>query len=155
MKEEYNWLFHEHSVSEEMLEECIEQADLNLWSDCEATFGALMSMLKKHMAMEEEVLFPAYERHTDLPRNPVEALRSDHDQLVQLFCDIDEVLKTRDSEHLVDAIKPVVVAMNHHHDKEENFFLPMAGHLLLPYRDSIIEEMKNFDPSTASRQWPI
>ena len=155
MREEYDWLFHEHSGFETMLEECIELANLNLWEDCEDVFITFVRSLKVHMAMEEEVLYPAYEQHSDFPQDPVRALRQDHDRLFQLVRDIYQILKSRDSEHFVDAVKPVVVSLHHHHDKEEDFFLPMAGHLLMPYRESIVDELKNFDPTRISRKWPI
>ena len=155
MAEDYDWMFHEHSAFEEMLEECIEQAELELWRECLATFNNLIAKLKNHMAMEEEILYPAYERHSELPQNPVQALRAEHDHLVQFLWDINQIIKTRDSEHLEAAIKPVVVALHHHHDKEEEFFLPMAGHLLLPYRESIIDDLKSFDPSKTTRKWPF
>ncbi len=132
MIEEYDWLFHEHSIQEEMLEDCNEAANLLLWDECKETFNIMITMMKTHMALEEEVIYPAYERHPDLPQDPVKALRLEHDHLVQRFSDLYQILKKRNSEHLVSAIKLAILDLNHHHDKEEDFFPPMAGHLLLP-----------------------
>lgn len=155
MQKEYDWIFHEHSSFEELLEEIIEQADIQLWRECEDNFELLVGRVKRHMGMEEEVLYPAYEQIPDLPLDPVNVLREDHDNIVRLFSDINKILKMRDSEQLLDVISPLVEALNTHHRNEEDFFLPLAGFLLLPYRDQIMEDLKSFSPATIQRKWPF
>lgn len=153
MNEAYDWLFHEHSATEELLRECVEDAEMYSWDDCESNFNILVENLKIHIAMEEEVLFPAYERLPDLPQEPVEALRKEHDEIVRLLRDIQIVLKTRDADHIVKSVQPLEAVLTSHHEKEEDFFLPLAGFFLLPHQTSLEQEMKNFDPATATRDW--
>lgn len=153
MNEAYDWLFHEHSTTEELLRECIEDAEMYSWDDCESNFNILVENLKIHIAMEEEVLFPAYERLTDLPQDPIKALRTEHDEIVRLLHDILIVLKTREADHIVASIQPLEAVLTSHHEKEEDFFLPLAGFFLLPYQTSLEQELKTFDPATAKRDW--
>ena len=153
MNEAYEWLFHEHSGTEELLRECVEDAEMYSWDDCDTNFKALVEGLKEHIAMEEEVVFPAYERLTDLPQDPIKALRAEHDEIVRLLRDILIILKTRDADHIVESIQPLETVLTSHHEKEEDFFLPLAGFFLIPHQADLEQEMKNFDPATATRKW--
>jgi hemerythrin-like domain-containing protein len=153
MNEAYDWLFHEHSGTEELLRECIEDAEMSSWENCQSNFDILVENLKTHIAMEEEVLFPAYERVKDLPQEPIRALRTEHNEIVRLLHDILIVLKTRDADHVVESMQPLETVLTGHHEKEEDFFLPLAGFFLMPHQSSLEQEMKDFDPTTASREW--
>ena len=45
--------------------------------------------------------------------------------------------------------------MASHHEKEEEIFLPMAGHALLKTRDEIMNELKKYDWKYTLRSWKV
>jgi hemerythrin-like domain-containing protein len=45
--------------------------------------------------------------------------------------------------------------MTKHHEKEEEIFLPMAGHALLAQQDEIKRRLKEFDTETSGRDWDL
>ena len=56
-----NWLVHEHSLYEDLLTQCQDAVEIEDWDGADNVFRELVTHLKRHMALEEEVLYPAYE----------------------------------------------------------------------------------------------
>ena len=110
-----NWLVHEHSLYEDLLSRCQDAVEIEDWSGANFVFRELVTHLKWHMALEEEVLYAAYETAGEAPQGPTTALR---------------VIKTRDSDHVLECLLHLEKQMIKHHEKEEDIFLPMASHIL-------------------------
>jgi hemerythrin-like domain-containing protein len=107
------------------------------------------------MALEEEVLYPAYEAAVEAPQGPTKALREEHDQIVRLVRDMVRVIKTRDSDHVLECLVHLEKQMIKHHEKEEDIFLPMASHILDAGREEISRQLADFDVTKAVRKWDI
>jgi len=150
-----NWLIHEHSLYEDLLSRCEEAIENEDWKTTDSLFGKLVSHLKRHMAMEEEVLYPAYEAASHAPQGPTGALRDEHDHIVRLVTDLAQVVGTRDSDHVLECLAHLERQMIKHHEKEEDLFLPMASHILDANRDEITRQLADFEISEASRKWDI
>lgn len=150
-----NWLVHEHSLYEDLLSRCTEAIEIEDWKSADMLFGRMVSHLKRHMAMEEKVLYPAYEAAAHAPQGPTGALREEHDHIVRLITDMARVIKTRDSDYVLECMTHLEKQMIKHHEKEEDLFLPMASHILEASRDEISRKLADFDMSKTSRKWDI
>jgi iron-sulfur cluster repair protein YtfE (RIC family) len=153
MNDSVDWLNHDHRKYEALLLRCQIAAENEDWEDVEKGFEELAKDLKTHIVMEENILYPAYEFETNTPSGPTAALRREHDEIVRLLRDLSRVIPTRNSEQLLESFAPLERAMELHHDKEEEIFLPMAGHALLGKRSEILERLKGFDVTKSSRDW--
>lgn len=150
-----NWLVHEHSQYENLLSRCQDAVEMEDWGTADRVFRELVAYLKQHMAVEEEVLYPAYEATAHAPQGPTRALREEHDQIVRLFRDMAAVIKTRDSEHVIDCLSHLEYQMVKHHEKEEDIFLPMASQILDDKREEISQKLADFDATRSARKWDI
>ena len=150
-----NWLEHEHSLYEELLSLCQGAAEIEDWVTVNQAFNNLVTSLKRHMALEEEVLYPAYESMPNAPQGPTMALREEHSNIVRLIQDMARVIKTRDSEHVLECLVHLENQMIKHHEKEEDIFLPMASHILNTSRDELLRKLNEFDGSKTQRKWDI
>jgi iron-sulfur cluster repair protein YtfE (RIC family) len=150
-----HWLEHEHSLYEDLLWQCREEVETEEWEEVGLAFGKLVMLLKRHMALEEEVLYPAYEASPHAPQGPTTALREEHDNIVRLVQDIARLLKTRDSEHVLQSLVSLENQMIKHHEKEEDIFLPMAGYILKDRRTELLRKLDEFDASKIQRKWDI
>ena len=150
-----NWLEHEHSLYEDLLSQCQEAVENEQWGAVDRLFEQLVSSLKRHMALEEEVLYPAYESSAHAPQGPTRALREEHDQIVRLVSDMAPVIKSRGSEHTLECLVHLERQMIKHHEKEEDIFLPMASHILDAQRAEISRKIADFDASKSARKWDI
>ena len=150
-----NWLIHEHSLYENLLSQCTEAVEIEDWKTVNLLFKRLVTHLKRHMALEEEVLYPAYEAAAHAPQGPTSALREEHDHIVRLIMDMARVIKTRDSDYVLECLAHLEKQMIKHHEKEEDIFLPMASHILDAKREEISRQLAEFDLSKTSRKWDI
>ncbi len=150
-----NWLEHEHSLYEDLLSLCQDAVESEDWGTADELFERLVSSLKRHMALEEEVLYPAYETDPHAPQGPTAALRREHDQIVHLVSDMAQVIKTRGSEHVLECLVHLEKQMIKHHEKEEDIFLPMASHILDAKREEISRKLAEFNPSKSARKWDV
>jgi len=150
-----NWLVHEHSLYEDLLTGCLDAAEAEDWNTIDRIIHELVTHLKRHMALEEEVLFPAYEATPDAPQGPTTALREEHDTIVRLIRDIVVVVSSRNSDVVLECLAQLEYHMIKHHEKEEDIFLPMASHILNSSRDEVLRRMAEFDPAKSGRKWDI
>lgn len=150
-----NWLVHEHSLYEDLLSQCQDAAEIEDWGTVNLIFNQLVTHLKRHMALEEEVLYPAYESAPHAPQGPTTALREEHDHIVRLIRDIARIIKTRNSEHVLECLAHLENRMIKHHEKEEDIFLPMASHILNASHDELLRKLDEFDGSKIKRKWDI
>lgn len=150
-----SWLVHDHSLYEDLLTECQGAVESEDWRSADEIFNKLIKHLKHHMALEEEVLYPAYDATVSHSPAPTEALQDEHDRLVAMVCDIARVIRNRDSEHMLDCLEQLEKAMIIHHEREEDIFLPMASHILEANREQLSQQIHEFDPSRAKRKWDI
>ena len=111
--------------------------------------------LKRHIALEEEVLYPAYESALHAPQGPTTALRKEHSTIIRLLQDIAPVIRIRDSEHLLECLAHLENQMIKHHEKEEDIFLPMASHILNSRRDELLSSLRQFEGSSSQREWDV
>ena len=150
-----NWLVHEHSLYEDLLSRCLDAVEIEDWGSADLVFGELVTHLKRHMALEEEVLYATYEAAVEAPQGPTKALREEHDLIVRLVRDMVRVIKTRDSDYVLECLIHLEKQMIKHHEKEEDIFLPMASHILDDRREEISQQLADFDMSKSARKWDI
>jgi hemerythrin-like domain-containing protein len=150
-----NWLVHEHSLYEDLLTAGHDAVENEDWEGVNLIFSQLVMHLKRHIALEEEVLYPAYESAPHAPQGPTTALREEHSTIIRLLQDMAPVIRTRDSEHLLECLAHLENQMIKHHEKEEDIFLPMASHILNSRRDELSSRLKQFEGSTPHREWDV
>jgi len=150
-----NWLVHEHSLYENLLSRCRDAVETEDWGNVDQITHELVTHLKRHMALEEEVLYPAYESSPQAPQGPTMALREEHTNIVRLIQDTARVIRSRDSDHVLECLAHLEHQMIKHHEKEEDIFLPMASHILNANRDELLRKLGEFDASKIKRQWDI
>lgn len=153
MNKNSNWLNHDHLEYETLLYDCQAAVEQEDWRSAQQLFEQLVSHVKVHMRIEEEILYPAYEEAMNVPQGPTHALREEHDEIVRLMRDLSYVLKTNDSDLFLESLLPLERVMLKHHEKEEEIFLPMASHLLLDRRDEIMRKLEEFDKEKGKRDW--
>jgi hemerythrin-like domain-containing protein len=155
MSDNADWLHHDHVDHEAILFDCQAAAEQEEWRAVKQIFEELVSRVRVHMAMEEEILNPAYEAAMDAPQGPTQALREEHDEIYRLLRDLPRVLESNDSDIFLESLLPLEKVMTKHHEKEEEIFLPMAGHALLAQQDEIKRRLKEFDTETSGRDWDL
>jgi iron-sulfur cluster repair protein YtfE (RIC family) len=112
----------------------------------EEWYAAFCSALKHHIAVEEEFLFPVFEKRLGLSpaAGPTDVLRREHSEILQL---VGEILRTiGDPAKLPDEARAVFhEVLEKHHLKEEEVLYPALDYALSPGEsDALIEKIQEF-----------
>ena len=91
------------------------------------SFAAYKSRMLRHFAMEEEVLFPAFEAKTGMTGGgPTAVMRMEHDQMRGLLEQMAAALAAGDPEEVLDLGDTQLMLVQQHNQKEETILYTMA-----------------------------
>jgi hemerythrin-like domain-containing protein len=94
-----------------------------LWETFEQT-------LRQHLAMEEEVLFPAFEEATGMTGGPTYVMRLEHTQMRAVLAQMASAAVRGDSQEVLDQGDTLLMLIQQHNAKEEAMLYPMSEQVL-------------------------
>ncbi|WP_296816667.1 hemerythrin domain-containing protein [Thiobacillus sp.] len=95
-----------------------------------------------HLAMEETVLFPAFETRTGNSMGPTHVMRMEHEQMRGLMQDMAGAVAAGDRNAYLGLSETLNMLMQQHNLKEENMLYPMSDQVLSGNRDDLIRSMQ-------------
>jgi iron-sulfur cluster repair protein YtfE (RIC family) len=112
-----------------------------LWAEVEAAAGSaklggayarFKEALVRHLAMEEEVLFPWFEARTGMAQGPTTVMRNEHQQMRAVLTEMDYAAGDGDSEGVMDHGDTLLMLIQQHNVKEESMLYPMCDRAASP-----------------------
>ncbi len=100
------------------------------WVEAAPALQRFLGEMAKHLSAEEAVLFPAFEEATGMTGGPTTVMRFEHDQLRELFGQLEQALKARDAERFAGAGETMLVLLQQHNLKEERMLYPACDQAL-------------------------
>lgn len=86
---------------------------------------------RRHLAMEEELLFPAVEAATGMvDAGPTHVMRMEHEQMRGVLDQMAAAIERGDSQELLDQGDTLHILIQQHNVKEEGVLYPMAERAL-------------------------
>lgn len=120
-------------------EEAVAKKD---WDSARSLFDRFQAAMAHHLAMEEEVLFPAFEARTGMSMGPTQVMRSEHVQMRDLIANMGRAVAESDQDSYLGLSETLNMLMQQHNLKEENVLYPMTDQLLGGERDDLIRAMQ-------------
>ena len=120
-------------------EEAVARKD---WDSARGLFDRFQAAMARHLAMEEDVLFPAFESRTGMSGGPTEVMRMEHAQMRDLLQAMADAVATGNQNRYLGLSETLNMLMQQHNLKEENMLYPMSDRVLGAERDSVIREME-------------
>lgn len=112
------------------------------WDSARSLFDRFQAAMAHHLAMEEEVLFPAFEARTGNTMGPTQVMRSEHEQMRTLMKDMADAADRADQNRYLGLSETLNMLMQQHNLKEENMLYPMSDQVLAGERDGLIRSME-------------
>ena len=134
-------LSSDHHRCDELFAQAEDAAAAKDWDKSAAAFQQFHQGMVRHFAMEEEVMFPAFEARTGMTMGPTQMMRTEHRQMEQLFQAMADALQARDSENYLGQSETLLMLMQQHNLKEENILYPMAEQVLGDEQDQVVQRM--------------
>lgn len=127
-----DFMVSDHRRCDDALARAAQAGATGDWSAARAAFEAFHAAITRHIAAEEEVLFPAFERATGRSSlgGPTEIMRVEHEQLRELFDWMTRVLASREADLHRELHEALFALLLQHNVKEERMMYPMLDRAL-------------------------
>ena len=89
-------------------------------------FRVFEQAMRRHLAMEEEVLFPAFEEASGMRGGPTQVMRMEHEQMRGLLGQMAGLMASGAHEEVLDQGDTLLMLIQQHNAKEEGVLYPMA-----------------------------
>jgi hemerythrin-like domain-containing protein len=111
-----------------------------------AAFEAFSAAMRRHFAMEEEILFPAIEERTGMVnQGPTAVMRSEHEQMRGVLDQMEQALEEGDLQAALDQGDTLLMLIQQHNIKEEGVLYPMADQVLGEGWEVLASKLKHFE----------
>lgn len=98
--------------------------------ECAQHFVAFRDAMVTHLSVEEELLFPAFERRTGVDSGPTRVMRAEHHQMRALMAEMARAADNGERDRFLDLAEMLVIFLQQHNMKEENVLYPMLDEVL-------------------------
>ena len=124
------------------VEELLDTQDVDAASPAWQKFDKGM---RRHIAMEEEVLFPAFESAAGMGGGgPTAVMRMEHKQMLGLLEQIGAAMESGDAEQALDIGDTLLMLIQQHNIKEEGMLYPMAENVLAGHWPKLAELLAEY-----------
>lgn len=120
-------------------EEAVARKD---WDSARSLFDRFQAAMARHLAMEEDVLFPAFESRTGMSGGPTGVMRMEHAQMRDLLQAMAKAVATGNQNGYLGLSETLNMLMQQHNLKEENMLYPMSDRVLGAERAAVIQSME-------------
>lgn len=112
------------------------------WDSARSLFGAFQTAMGRHLVMEEDVLFPAFESRTGMTSGPTEVMRMEHAQMRDLLEEMAKAVAAGNQNGYLGLSETLNMLMQQHNLKEENMLYPMSDRVLGSESEAVIHAME-------------
>lgn len=130
-----------HHACDELFASAEESVGNGHWVKGNTEFTAFLAAMKHHFAMEEEVLFPAFDKKTGMDMGPTFVMRSEHKQMNQVFNDMQQALGAKDGDAYLGLSETLLMLMQQHNMKEEQMLYRMMDQELAAQTPALLKQI--------------
>jgi hemerythrin-like domain-containing protein len=108
------------------------------WARAASEFASFRAAMERHFGVEEEALFPAFERHTGMTAGPTEVMRMEHAEMRDLFERLAAAATAHDADDFLGLAETLNLLMQQHNMKEEQVLYALMDEKLGGEADSLL-----------------
>lgn len=112
------------------------------WALSSKLFEKFSCDLEHHFSMEEDVMFPAFEKKTGMTQGPTAMMRMEHDQMRSVVSQMKSDVQKEDKNHFFGLSESLMMLMQQHNMKEEQMLYAMADVHLGEEVSTVLSSMK-------------
>jgi iron-sulfur cluster repair protein YtfE (RIC family) len=126
------YLSWDHDRLDGLLGEVTQRVERGDLGPARSVFSAFDQGLRRHIRMEEELLFPLFESRTGMKRGPTVALRAEHRAIEVELAQMRDALEVGDASAYASGLSNIHSLLGPHNVKEEQVLYPITDDLLQP-----------------------
>jgi hemerythrin len=137
-----DFLAPNHQLCDNLFAEAEAYAAQGDWDNAATKFLDFQNALRHHFAMEEEVMFPAFEGNTGMTQGPTSMMRSEHQQMICMLNLMADAVARKNREAYLGDADTLLIIMQQHNMKEEQMLYRMADQALAGELDEVVGRMR-------------
>lgn len=134
------YLTNDHRRCDDIFAKMEEEAGSSLES-ARTLAQEFVTDMQHHFAMEEQVMFPEFEKKTGMTQGPTEMMRQEHAQMRSLLLQLMSAIDEKNSDRFFGTSETLMILLQQHNMKEEQMLYPMAQQHLSAESDRIVSTM--------------
>lgn len=135
------YLCSDHARCDDFFIDAERKVNSAAWDAAAASLARFTEAIEHHFAMEEQVLFAAFEEEIGHNAGPTVIMRMEHKQLRALLALLRHAMEQRDADAYLGYSDTLNTMMQQHNLKEESVLYPMADRMLANRERELIEAM--------------
>lgn len=136
------FLADDHNRCDDLFAAAENAVSVRDWASAAAHFQAFLEAMRRHFAMEEDILFPAFETRAGSGGGPTFVMRGEHREMNGLLDEMGAALERREQDAYLNLSETLLMLMRQHNLKEENILYPMTDHALAGERSELLGAMR-------------
>jgi len=136
-----DFMISNHHACDELFAGAEESVGNGDWAKGSSGFGAFLAAMKRHFAIEEEVLFPVFVTKTGMDNGPTVVMSSEHRQMEKVFDDMQQALTAKDSDGYLGLSETLLMLMQQHNMKEEQMLYQMMDQQLVEETPALLKQI--------------
>lgn len=143
----------DHVRCDELFFRSEEHVQRHEWWRARETLTKFINEMDGHFLKEENILFPALEKHTANAAGPTQVMRLEHDDMRQLMKNMQDDIEAQDADHFLGSSETLLIMMRQHNTKEENILYPMADNVLAGDQGEILARIHEHEEKRGVSRW--
>ncbi len=135
-------LSNEHAHCDNLFAQAESDVANGQWEKAARGVADFVKAMGQHFSAEEQILFPAFEQRTGQTAGPTQVMRFEHQQMRQLFAQMQQGLAQQDSSEYLGISETLLMLMRQHNAKEEQILYPMSDRVLGNEASAILAQME-------------
>ncbi|MBA5687851.1 hemerythrin domain-containing protein [Rugamonas apoptosis] len=136
-----NYLAHDHSRCDGLYADAVAHVAAHDWDQAAISFLEFAEAMRRHVEMEERVVYPAFEELLANTAAPTQSLHAEHHLLCEIMHRMGMAIQRRDVIEFSDHADTFRLITEQHNLKEEGILFPMFDKLLRPRYDELVHAM--------------
>lgn len=121
-----SYMQRDHVVIDGIAQRAVGDAEARDWEALARDGAEFLRRLRRHIEVEEQVLFPAFEQRTGMSATgPSVQMRVEHDQMQPILAQMQSAVAAQDGAGYQRATKALLDILVPHNMKEEQMMYPM------------------------------
>ena len=138
-----SWMQNDHVLIDAIAERATAAAEARDGATLEREAGHFLSRLRRHIEMEEGVLFPAFEQRTGMADGgPSVQMRVEHEQMRPILQQMQDAAAAADGTAWQRAAQALHDILLPHNIKEEQMMYPMLDEAMGADAQALLDEVK-------------
>ncbi|WP_332813299.1 hemerythrin domain-containing protein [Ramlibacter sp.] len=137
------YMQRDHELIDGIAERAVAAAVARDWATLEREGSEFLRRLRRHIEVEEDVLFPAFEQRTGMAAGgPSAQMREEHEQMQPILAQLEAAVSGHDGPAYGHASRALLDILVPHNQKEEQMMYPMLDEALGADGPALLSDVK-------------